>query len=159
MEEVEEVEVEETTGELSEEHPQEDQLENPNPPEPEIETEIMVNQQPVKPTEETKLDSLMRMMMEQMNRLESDKEERKRDKEELNKKLESDKEDLNKKLESLQMGMNQKLDQNGEELKKQMQVIQVSQEALEKKSEELKKQIKKDLEIVSKKKMCIRDRM
>ena len=80
----------------------------------------MVNDQPINPTEETKLDSLMRMMMEQMNRLESlqegrrsDKEERRQDKEDLNKKLESlqegrkeDKEDLNKKLE--------KLDQNSE---------------------------------------------
>ena len=41
-------EVEETTGELLEENPQEDQLENPNPPEPEIEAEVMVNKQPVK---------------------------------------------------------------------------------------------------------------
>ena len=50
MEEVEEVEVEETTGELSEENPQEDQMENPNPPEPEIGAEVMVNNQPIKPT-------------------------------------------------------------------------------------------------------------
>ena len=120
MEEVEEVEMEKTTGELSEENTQEDQMENPNPLEPEIEVEVMVKDQPVKPTEETKLDSLMRMMMEQMNRLESDKE------------------DLNKKLELLQIGVNKKLDQNSEELKKQMEVIQGSQEALEKKSEELR---------------------
>ena len=51
MEEVEEIEVEETIGELLEENPQEDQLEDPNPPEPEIEAEVMVNNQPVNPTE------------------------------------------------------------------------------------------------------------
>ena len=36
-------------GGLFEEHPQEDQLENPNLPEPEMEAEVMVNNQPEKP--------------------------------------------------------------------------------------------------------------
>ena len=45
---------------------------SPEPePEPEIEVEVRVNNQPVKPTEDTKLDSLMKMMTEhfgQMNK-------------------------------------------------------------------------------------------
>ena len=121
--------MEETTGELSEENTQEDQMENPNPPEPEIEAEVMVNDQPIKPTEETNLNSMMKFMMEQFGQM--------------NKKLESDKEELNKKLEKLDI-LNDKIESNHEDLKR-------SQEALEKKSEELKKQIKKDLELVNKK--------
>ena len=65
--------MEETTGELLEEHPQEDQLENPNLPEPEIEAEVMVNNQPVKRTEETKLDSMMKFMMEQFGQMNKDR--------------------------------------------------------------------------------------
>ena len=80
-------EVEEMIGGLFEEDPKEDQPENPNQPEPEI--EVVVDVQPVKPTEEAKLDSLMRMMMEQLVERRQDKEERRQDKEELNKKLES----------------------------------------------------------------------
>ena len=81
MEEVEEVEMEETTGELSEENPQEDQTENPSPlepePEPEIEAEVRVNNQPVKPTEETKLDRMLNFMMEQFGQM---NKERRQDK-------------------------------------------------------------------------------
>ena len=79
MQEVEEVEMEETTGELSEENTQEDQMENPNPPEPEpepepeIEAEVRLNNQPVKPTEETNLDSMMKFMMEQFGQMNKDK--------------------------------------------------------------------------------------
>ena len=48
--------IEEMIGGLFEEDPQGDQPENPNQPEPEI--EVVDDVQPVKPTEETKWDSI-----------------------------------------------------------------------------------------------------
>ena len=69
----------------------------------------MVNNQPIKPTEETNLDSMMKFMMKQFGQM--------------NKERRQDKEELNKKLELLQIGVNKKLDQISEELKKQMEAV------------------------------------
>ena len=72
-------EVEEVIGEWLEEQPQEDQLENPNLPQPEQEVEVMIGDQPTKPTQKEDLSTqeMFRIMMEQMNK---DKEERRQDK-------------------------------------------------------------------------------
>ena len=77
-------------------------------------------------------------------KLESDKENRRRDQEDLNKKLDQNNEELKKQMKESIEFLNDQIESNHEDLKR-------SQEALEKKSEELKKQIKKDLEIVNQK--------
>ena len=95
-------EIEKVIGELFEEDVQENQPGIPTQPEPEV--EVMVGDQPSKPTQKEDLSTqeMFRMLME----------DNKRSREELNKKFESlqegrkeDKEELNKKLEKLDQNL------------------------------------------------------
>ena len=95
-------------GELFEEDPQEDQPENPNQPEPEV--EVMVWDQPSKPTQKEDLSTqeMLRILMEGNNKIQ---ENNKRTNEKIDQTKEENREQRKKDRDFL----SEKLDRNSEE--------------------------------------------